>query len=115
MVPSGSTPRWVLAWACGSRSTTHTRFPARARAAARLTVVVVFPTPPFWLITAIRRMPWPSDRVAPCRVLKPGYNHDILSPASPTAHPLCGRAGLLPHAGALPDPPALAPHAGVFS
>ena len=26
-VPSGSTPRWVLAWACGSRSSTQTRLP----------------------------------------------------------------------------------------
>ena len=35
-----------------------------ARAAARLTVVVVLPTPPFWLMTAIRRMVRASDRAA---------------------------------------------------
>src|SRR5690606_38889793 len=33
---------------CGSRSITNTRAPLRASAAARLTVVVVLPTPPFW-------------------------------------------------------------------
>jgi hypothetical protein len=30
--------------------------PARANAAPRLTVVVVFPTPPFWFIRAIKRI-----------------------------------------------------------
>src|ERR1700761_7192694 len=34
----------------------HTRFPASASAAPRLTVVVVLPTPPFWFINAIVRM-----------------------------------------------------------
>ena len=37
----------ALPW--GSRSTTSTRWPIWARPAARLTVVVVLPTPPFWL------------------------------------------------------------------
>ncbi|VXC51359.1 hypothetical protein PSCLAVI8L_90131 [Pseudoclavibacter sp. 8L] len=37
----------ALPW--GSRSMTRTRAPSVARAAARLTAVVVFPTPPFWL------------------------------------------------------------------
>src|SRR5918993_4928407 len=60
--PSGSTPKWVVACACGSRSRTQTRSPPRAWAAARLTAVVVFPTPPFWLITAIRRMALPRPR-----------------------------------------------------
>src|SRR5438270_6923430 len=49
-------PRWVVAWAWGSRSMTPTRRPHSARAAARLTAVVVLPTPPFWLMMAIRRM-----------------------------------------------------------
>src|SRR5919112_204172 len=47
------------AW--GSRSMRHTRRPASASAAPRLTVVVVLPTPPFWFIRAIVRMghrPW---------------------------------------------------------
>src|SRR3954467_9214039 len=55
-LPSGSHPGWVVAWACGSRSMTQTRRPHSARAAARLTAVVVLPTPPFWLMIAIRRM-----------------------------------------------------------
>src|SRR5947209_7334550 len=58
-LPSGSMPRWVVAWAWGSRSRTQTRWPRRARAAARLTAVVVLPTPPFWLMIAIRRMACP--------------------------------------------------------
>src|SRR3954471_22202112 len=38
----------------------HTRFPASARAAPRWTVVVVFPTPPFWFISAMIRIGWTS-------------------------------------------------------
>src|SRR5512138_592990 len=44
-----SMPQPIVALPCGSRSTTSTRWPMRARPAARLTVVVVLPTPPFWL------------------------------------------------------------------
>src|SRR5262249_13945096 len=43
-----------LAW--GSTSTTRTRRPASARDAATLMVVVVLPTPPFWLATARIRL-----------------------------------------------------------
>src|SRR6516162_7642058 len=39
----------VDAFPCGSRSTTSTCVPWSARHAARLTAVVVLPTPPFWL------------------------------------------------------------------
>src|ERR1700679_1944444 len=46
-------PRPLVALACGSRSTSSTRAPRSARQAARLTEVVVFPTPPFWFATAI--------------------------------------------------------------
>src|SRR5688572_7278270 len=38
---------------CGSMSTSSVRIPRRASAAARLIAVVVLPTPPFWLTTAI--------------------------------------------------------------
>src|SRR5690242_11753957 len=38
----------------------QTRFPFSARAAERFTAVVVLPTPPFWLITAILRIAWHS-------------------------------------------------------
>src|SRR5215469_12000440 len=47
--------RAVDALPCGSRSTTSTRLPCRARQAARLTAVVVLPTPPFWLAIVITR------------------------------------------------------------
>src|SRR3954469_5362591 len=42
------------AW--GSRSIRQTRLPSSARAAPRLVVVVVLPTPPFWFISAMIRM-----------------------------------------------------------
>src|SRR5437868_836851 len=42
-------PEPIVALPCGSRSTTRTRCPMRPSPAARLTVVVVLPTPPFWL------------------------------------------------------------------
>src|SRR5436305_2179455 len=48
-------PRPVVALPWGSRSTTKTRYPSSARAAPRLTAVVVLPTPPFWLATAMKR------------------------------------------------------------
>src|SRR5215472_7622621 len=43
----------TVRWACGSRSIRRTRCSRSARAAPRLTAVVVFPTPPFWLAIAI--------------------------------------------------------------
>jgi hypothetical protein len=46
----------VDALPCGSRSTSSTRWPPEASAAAMLTAVVVLPTPPFWLATANTRV-----------------------------------------------------------
>src|SRR5437762_10902986 len=46
----------MVRWAWGSRSIKQTVLPSSARAAPRLTVVVVFPTPPFWFIRAMIRM-----------------------------------------------------------
>src|SRR5580704_18491519 len=46
---------------CGSKSTRRTRRPTSARAAPRLIVVVVLPTPPFWLQTA-------TVRAGPCSI-----------------------------------------------
>ena len=40
---------------CGSKSTSSTLRPYSARAAPRLMVVVVLPTPPFWLHIAMTR------------------------------------------------------------
>src|ERR1700736_1346098 len=50
-----STPTPVVVFPCGSMSTTSTRRPSSARDAPRLTAVVDFPTPPFWLTIAITR------------------------------------------------------------
>ncbi|MFC5039826.1 hypothetical protein [Ornithinimicrobium kibberense] len=47
----------VLALPWGSMSTTRTRRPASAMAAAMFTAVVVLPTPPFWLATVITLVP----------------------------------------------------------
>ena len=46
-----SMPLPIVALPCGSRSMSRTRCPCAARLAARLTAVVVFPTPPFWFAT----------------------------------------------------------------
>ena len=46
---SGSIPWLIVRLPCGSRSTQSTSWPDSAKATARLRVVVVFATPPFWL------------------------------------------------------------------
>src|SRR5260370_39789181 len=48
-------PRPVVEFDCGSQSTSSVLTSAAAREAARLTAVVVLPTPPFWLATAMTR------------------------------------------------------------
>ena len=50
---SGSIPWLIVRLPCGSRSTQSTRWPDSAKATARLSVVVVFATPPFWLAKLI--------------------------------------------------------------
>src|SRR5512132_4196594 len=42
--------------ACGSRSTSSTLRPRSARPAPKFMAVVVLPTPPFWLATAMTRV-----------------------------------------------------------
>src|SRR5438552_4381307 len=66
-------PAPMVALPCGSRSTSNTlRFMA-ARLAARFTLVVVFPTPPFWLAMAmilVKARPFPrspDDACLRCR------------------------------------------------
>ena len=49
----GCTPRMCDRWPCGSRSMPSGRAPRCAIAASRLSAVVVLPTPPFWLKTAM--------------------------------------------------------------
>src|SRR5687767_10639203 len=46
----------IVRWAWGSRSMRQTVLPISARAAPRLTVVVVLPTPPFWFMRAMVRI-----------------------------------------------------------
>ena len=46
-------PWLIVRLPCGSMSTASTRWPFSARATARLRVVVVLATPPFWLAKAI--------------------------------------------------------------
>src|SRR5829696_8392374 len=50
---SGSTPCDIVRLPWGSMSTHRTRWPSSTKAAARLSVVVVFATPPFWLAKAM--------------------------------------------------------------
>ena len=54
--------------------------PAAARAAARLTVVVVLPTPPFWLMTAIRRMACPPLQRLVLAAIRPALITSLSSP-----------------------------------
>src|SRR5436309_9419432 len=50
---SGSTPWDMVRLPWGSMSQQRTRWPSSAKATARLRVVVVFATPPFWLANAM--------------------------------------------------------------
>ena len=50
---SGSSPLAMVRVPCGSRSTSKTLSSSSERAAPRFIVVVVLPTPPFWLATAM--------------------------------------------------------------
>ena len=50
---SGSMPWLIVRLPCGSRSTHSARCPLSTNAAARLSVVVVLATPPFWLVNAM--------------------------------------------------------------
>ena len=54
-MPALSTPQPVVALPCGSMSISSTRRRIALKEAARLTAVVVLPTPPFWFATAITR------------------------------------------------------------
>src|SRR6267378_3686156 len=54
----------LVAFPCGSRSTSSTRRSETASDAARLTAVVVFPTPPFWFAIARTSAISPSHHTA---------------------------------------------------
>ena len=66
-----SMPRAVDALPWGSMSITRTLSPADARAAAMFTVVVVLPTPPFWLETVKIRVLFGFGQFAPDQPLTP--------------------------------------------
>ena len=57
-------PTPVLALPCGSKSMINTFLFTAANAVAKLTVVVVLPTPPFWLTTASMRGDFTVDFLA---------------------------------------------------
>src|SRR5579862_4819417 len=63
-----STPLPMVALPCGSRSMSRTRRLVAAREAARLTAVVVLPTPPFWFAMAMTR--FMGDSVLHCHARK---------------------------------------------
>src|ERR1051325_4973599 len=70
-VPLGN-PSPDVQLACGSMSTTRTRWPAWAIEAARFTVVVVLPTPPFWFaIARIRFIRFAHEERGPTGPAKP--------------------------------------------
>src|SRR5918995_2719588 len=84
---SGSMPWLIVRLPCGSRSTHSTRCPRSTNAAARLSVVVVFATPPFWLVNAMTLalgvVVTGSSGSSP---LRKRYSHDlggILHPSRP--------------------------------
>src|SRR5581483_579767 len=54
-IVSGFRPWLIVRLPCGSRSTVSTFDPCSASATARLSVEVVFATPPFWLANAMTR------------------------------------------------------------
>src|SRR5690606_3909741 len=85
-VVSGSvTPTPLLALAWGSRSTRRIRR-LWARAAARLTAVVVFPTPPFWLIT-----PMIGNPVLRVYAVRRGYHRAPTHAPRPRLRPCASR------------------------
>ena len=66
----GETPTPLLALPCGSRSTSSVRRSAAATLAARFTAVVVLPTPPFWLTTAMTRAALPLAHASRARLAR---------------------------------------------
>src|SRR3954451_8633893 len=83
----GFTPRPTDSAPCGSKSTSSTRRPYSASAAPRFTVVVVLPTPPFWLQSAI-------TRAGPCEVRGAGTGKEVsgrpVGPSAPLASAVSG-------------------------
>src|SRR3954454_6524832 len=68
----GCTPKMCDRWHCGSRSIASGRCFRCAAAATRFNAVVVLPTPPFWLKTAMIAT---SDEV-PANLCNDNFSHD---------------------------------------
>ena len=104
----GLSPRPTDSEPCGSKSTSSTLRPNSASAAPRLIVVVVLPTPPFWLhIEMTRALPWVntgrgSGRSGIGRPVGPSTTSVSTSATSGTAWRLDDCDGLL-DAGLLGD------------
>ena len=92
-----------MALPCGSRSTTRTRKPSSASAAPRLTVVVVLPTPPFWLAIAMT-----AGRSCGSPPASPG-----LAPRARLVQPPAGPGRASPRRGATRPGPSASARSGV--
>src|SRR3954452_6839846 len=102
----GLSPRPTESDPCGSKSTSSTLRPNSASDAPRLIVVVVLPTPPFWLhIETIRALPWieigrGSGRSGHGRPVGPIAGSAVVVPApaatSPVVEPVTGALGSVP-------------------
>src|SRR5438552_2210301 len=102
----------MVRWPWGSRSMRRTRLPSSASAHPRFTAVVVLPTPPFWLATAMTLLKrwldlyagtWlrlfngntaaPSSSVL-CGCLQPERRHPPVAHVAPPVDPGRGRHSL---------------------
>src|SRR5690242_9162188 len=97
---SGSMPWLMVRFPCGSRSIASTRLPDSAKATARLRVVVVLATPPFWLA---KEMIWArrsdsSPMWAPGTLPLPGWR-DGASACSALMRPSSSGSGSARSAG----------------
>src|SRR4051794_7501800 len=94
---------------CGSKSTSSTRRPYSASAAPRLIVVVVLPTPPFWLHIA-------TTRAGPCEDRGAGSGiTGIGRPVGPSAPPGASKGRVSDTRSSLPgnvDTPTCGPASG---
>src|SRR4051812_707698 len=92
----GFMPRPTDREPCGSKSTRSTRRPYSASAAPRLIVVVVLPTPPFWLHMATTRAgPW-EDKAVGSGITGIGR------PVGPSAPPGASKGSVSDNAFSLP-------------
>ncbi len=86
-------PWLIVRLPCGSRSMQSTSWPDSAKATARLSVVVVFATPPFWLakeITLARRVGFPFSSTAPPSERRPADRRERLLGGDPDLLVLVG-------------------------